>query len=66
MAIIWLDRSGQWSTYVQTDAALKALTHRVIATGGNVVDKGLSVKKAKTARGDFDRKGVNDIANICK
>ena len=38
---------------VTTDNIEKALTHRVIAAGGNVVDKGLTVSEAYYARDAF-------------
>lgn len=38
---------------VTTDSLEKTLTHRVIAAGGNVVDKGLTVSEAYYARDAF-------------
>ena len=38
---------------VTTEDLTKALTHRVIAAGGNVVDKGLTVSEAYYARDAF-------------
>jgi myosin-1 len=45
------DISGLLS--VTTENIEKALTHRVIAAGGNVVDKGLTVSEAYYARDAF-------------
>mgnify|MGYP006890257625 FL=1 len=40
---------------VTPDDLQKALTHRVIAAGGNVVDKGLTVSEAYYARDAFSK-----------
>lgn len=43
----------------------KALTHRVIAAGGNVLDKGLTVSEAYYARDAFAKVTVFDVTIIC-